>query len=151
VAVLGELNERDPRRSAGLVLVRETGDGARFLLLRDVRDWVLPKGRVAQRETTLAAAQRATCEQTGINAFEFPWGEGYVDTEADTGGTSTRYHLARTSSEGVQRPIDSGCGRAADAHYRWADLDEAFSLARQEFRPVIAWAAGIIMTTARLA
>jgi 8-oxo-dGTP pyrophosphatase MutT (NUDIX family) len=151
VAVLGELNERDPRLSAGLVLVRETGDGARFLLLREVRDWGLPKGRVMQGETTLAAAQRATREQTGIDAFEFPWGEVYVDTEAGTGGTNTRYHLARTRIERVQRPIDPGSGRQADPPYCWADLDEAFSLARPEFRPVVAWAAGIIMTMARLA
>jgi 8-oxo-dGTP pyrophosphatase MutT (NUDIX family) len=150
VEVLGELSERGPHGSAGLVLVRETGDGARFLLLREIRDWGLPKGRVAQGESTLAAAQRATREQTGIAAFEFPWGEVFFDSDAEAGGTNTRYHLTRASVEAVHPPGDAVSGQPCQ-QYLWVDLDEAFSLVPPDIRPVIAWAAGIIMTTARLA
>jgi 8-oxo-dGTP pyrophosphatase MutT (NUDIX family) len=141
-----------PRRlSAGVVVARETGDGARLLLLRAYKDWDFPKGHVEPGEDPLAAAVRETREEAGIVDLEFPWGEDFVETAPYAGNKIARYYVARTRAERVALPISSELGRPEHHEYRWVDLTEAFALTRPRLRPVIAWAAGKSMGIARLA
>jgi len=137
--------------SAGVVVVRETDDGARLLLLRAYRNWDFPKGQVEDGEDPLAAAVRETREEAGIDDLEFAWGEEYAETAPYTGGKVARYYLARTRAERIVLPVNPALGRPEHHEYRWADLTEAFALTGARLRPVIAWAAGKVMLAARIA
>ena len=139
------------RLSAGVVVARETEDGARLLLLRAYRDWDFPKGHVEPGEDALVAAVRETREEAGIVDLEFAWGEDYVETAPYSGNKIARYYVARTRAERITLPISPELGRPEHHEYRWVDLTEAFALTRPRLRPVIAWAAGKIMVAARLA
>jgi 8-oxo-dGTP pyrophosphatase MutT (NUDIX family) len=139
------------RLSAGVVVVRETDDGARLLLLRAYRNWDFPKGHVEPGEDPLTAAIRETREEAGIVDLEFVWGEDAIDTVPYAHGKVTRYFVARTRAERLTLPINPALGRAEHHEYRWVDLTEAFALTGPRLRPVIAWAAGKVMVVARLA
>ena len=58
------------KRSAGVVVVRPTGAGWRYLLLRAFRNWDFPKGLVEPDEALLAAALRKAREETSLAALE---------------------------------------------------------------------------------
>jgi 8-oxo-dGTP pyrophosphatase MutT (NUDIX family) len=141
-----------PRRlSAGVVVVRETGDGARLLLLRAYRNWDFPKGQVEPGEEALAAAIRETREETGIDDLEFAWGHDYSETAPYARDKVARYYVARTRAERIMLPVNATLGRPEHHEYRWVDLTEAFALTPPRLRPVIAWAAGKVMVVAQLA
>ena len=139
------------RLSAGVVVVRETDDGARLLLLRAYKNWDFPKGQVETGEEVLAAAVRETREEAGIDDLEFAWGQDYVETEPYARDKVARYYVARTRAERITLPINPALGRPEHHEYRWVDLTEAFVLAPSRLRPVIAWAASKVMLAARLA
>lgn len=133
---------RSRRLSAGIVVVRQTQDGARFLLLRAYRNWDFPKGVVEHGERALDAAVRETDEETGIADLTFDWGEDYVETEPYDGNKVARYYLARTRRDRLRLPVSPELGRPEHHEYRWVDLDEASALTPERLAPVIAWAAG---------
>jgi 8-oxo-dGTP pyrophosphatase MutT (NUDIX family) len=132
----------EPKRSAGIVVVRETEDGARFLLLRAYRNWDCPKGLVEPGEDPLDAALRETAEETGIDDLEFPWGYAYHETPVYTGNKIARYYVARTRREHVELPVNPVLGRAEHHEYRWVDLSEALRLTVPRIQGAITWAAG---------
>jgi 8-oxo-dGTP pyrophosphatase MutT (NUDIX family) len=141
-----------PRRvSAGVVVVRETDDGARLLLLRAYRNWDFPKGGVELGEDALAAAIRETREETGIDDLEFAWGYEYAETAPYARDKVARYYVARTRAERIMLPVNPALGRPEHHEHRWVDLTEAFALTPPRLRPVIAWAAAKVMLVARLA
>ena len=84
------------RLSAGVVVVRETAEGPRFLLLRAYRHWDFPKGMVEPGETPLDAAKREVEEETGLAGLDFRWGEDFRETPPYARGKVARYYLART-------------------------------------------------------
>jgi 8-oxo-dGTP pyrophosphatase MutT (NUDIX family) len=131
--------------------VRETGDGARLLLLRAYRNWDFPKGQVEPGEEALAAAIRETREETGIDDLEFAWGHDYSETAPYARDKVARYYVARTRAERIMLPVNATLGRPEHHEYRWVDLTEAFALTPPRLRPVIAWAAGKVMVVAQLA
>jgi len=139
------------RLSAGVVVVRETDDGARLLLLRAYRDWDFPKGAVEPGEDPFAAALRETREEAGIVDLEFVWGEDYCETAPYSRGKVARYYVARTRAERITLPISPALGRPEHQEYRWVDLTEAFAITGQRLRPVIAWAAAKVMLAGRIA
>jgi len=64
-----------PKRSAGLLMFRRSGDGLRVLLVhpggpfwknKDLGAWTIPKGEPDAGEEALAAAAREFSEETGI-------------------------------------------------------------------------------------
>ena len=64
-----------PKRSAGLLMFRRSGDGPRVLLVhpggpfwknKDLGAWTIPKGEPDAGEEALAAAAREFSEETGI-------------------------------------------------------------------------------------
>lgn len=137
--------------AAGIVVVRSTADGMRFLLLRAYRNWDFPKGLVEAGEEPLAAALRETLEETGIDDLRFDWGQDYCETAPYAGNKVARYYVARSERERVVLGVNAALGRPEHHEYRWADLTEALDLLGPRLTPVVAWAAGQVMREATIA
>ena len=130
-----------PRRfSAGVVVVRRTARGCRYLLLRAFRYWDFPKGQVEPGETPLEAARREVAEETGITRLDFRWGETCVDTPPYAGGKVARYYLALTDQAEVVLGINPELGRPEHHEYRWVDYAGARRLLGPRVRAVLDWA-----------
>ncbi len=133
------------RLTAGVVIVRETPGGLRFLLLRAYRNWDCPKGLVEPGERPIKAAVREVEEETGIDDLAFDWGKDYYETAPYAGGKVARYYLARTRTKDVELPVNPELGRPEHHEYRWADLTEAMDLVPPRVESAIAWAAAKVM------
>ena len=126
--------------SAGVIPMRSTPDGVRFLLLRAYNYWDFPKGEVEAGEDTLAAARREVAEEAGIQDLEFPWGSDCVDTPPYGRGKVARYYLGRTRSVEVTLGISAELGRPEHHEYRWVSANEAFRLLNPRVAEVLRWA-----------
>lgn len=131
--------------SAGIIVVHETRDGARILLLRAYRNWDFPKGLVEPGEGPLAAAVRETKEETGIADLTFEWGHEFVETEPYASNKVARYYLARAASDHVVLGINPALGRPEHHEFRWVDLAQAYALAPQRLQRAISWAASKVL------
>ena len=139
------------RLSAGVVVVRESPDGARYLLLRAYRHWDFPKGLVEPGEDPVATAIREAREEAGLTDLVFEWGTDFVETEPYARNKIARYYLARTGTQRVILGVNPELGRPEHHEFRWVDLTEAFSLTVRRLQRVIAWAARRVMRPAQLA
>ena len=128
------------RLSAGVVVLRDTAEGPRYLLLRAYKHWDFPKGMVEPDETPLEAARREVAEETGIDSLEFAWGEVYRETEPYARGKVARYYIARTEQADVSLTPNPLTGIREHVEYRWVDLDEALSLVTPRVKHIIEWA-----------
>lgn len=135
---------RPTRLSAGVVVIRETHEGWRYLLLRAYNHWDFPKGMVEPGEEPLAAAIREVREETLITELEFAWGEVYTQTGPYSRGKVARYYLARTRTAEVSLPVIEALGRAEHNEYRWVDRATALKLVSPRVAPIVEWAAGYI-------
>lgn len=142
---------RQLRLSAGIVIVRDTPDGARFLLLRAFRNWDFPKGLVEEGEDPLDAALREAAEEAGVNDLTFDWGFDYRETPPYGRNKVARYYLARTRTERIVLPVSAELGRPEHHEYRWVTLDEALGLVVPRIGAVVTWAAGKLMDGLRIA
>ena len=131
---------RASRLSAGVVVIRETPDGWRFLLLRAFNHWDFPKGMVEAGEEPLAAAIREVREETLITDLDFAWGQEFVETAPYSRGKVARYYVARTVTQEVSLPVIEELGRPEHNEYRWVDHDTALKLVSPRVEPIIAWA-----------
>jgi len=129
------------RMSAGVVVVRETPDGWRFLLLRAFRHWDFPKGAVEAGETPLEAARREVAEEAGITALDFKWGEDFKDTPPYDRGKVARYYMATTDSERVVLHPNPTTGELEHQEYRWMRFEDAWDLASPRVRGILGWVA----------
>jgi 8-oxo-dGTP pyrophosphatase MutT (NUDIX family) len=127
--------------SAGVVVVRETTEGWRYLLLRAFNHWDFPKGMVEAGEAPLAAAIREVKEETLIEDLEFAWGEVYTQTGPYSRGKVARYYLAKTRTSDVTLTVIEELGRAEHNEYRWVDEAAALKLVSPRVAPIIEWAA----------
>lgn len=132
---------RPTRLSAGVVVVRETAEGWRFLLLRAFTHWDFPKGMVEEGEDPLTAAIREVREETMIEDLDFAWGQDYIETGPYSRGKVARYYLARTSTSAVSLPIIEELGRPEHNEYRWVDEAGALKLVSARVQPIVKWAA----------
>jgi len=135
------MRSRSLKRAAGVVVVRETPDGPRVLLLRAYRNWDLPKGRLETGETALEGAIREVREETGLDDLEFAWGEDSIDTEPYAGGKVVRVYVARSPGGGVTLPVNPQIGRAEHHEFRWVTFTTALSLTVPRLQRVLRWAA----------
>jgi len=133
-----------PRLSAGVVVVRQSAEGWRFLLLRAFTHWDFPKGMVEAGEEPLTAAIREVREESAITDLEFAWGDVCTHTGPYSHGKTARYHVARTGTIEVMLPINPDLGRAEHSEFRWVDYDEAMQLVSPRVRPVVKWAAQVM-------
>lgn len=133
---------RKEKRAAGIVVIRDSAHGRRYLLLRAYRNWDLPKGRLENGESSLEAALRETREETGLYDLEFAWGEEHIETEPYAGGKVVRFYVARTGTDEVSLPVNPLLGRAEHHEYRWLPLASALALTVPRLQRVLRWAAG---------
>jgi 8-oxo-dGTP pyrophosphatase MutT (NUDIX family) len=138
------MSPRTPRLSAGVVVLRETAEGWRFLLLRAFNHWDIPKGMVETGEEPRAAAIREVYEESVIDDLDFAWGDAYVETGPYSRGKVARYFIARTGRSDISLPVNPELGRPEHSEYRWVDLDEAQQLVSARVRPVLNWAAQVV-------
>src|SRR5688572_26146447 len=102
---------RAQRLSAGVVVVRETPEGWRFLLLRAFNHWDFPKGMVESGEAPLAAAIREIKEGSLVADLSFSWGDAFAATGPYSPGKVARYYLAQTKTTAVALPVIEALGR----------------------------------------
>jgi len=133
-----------PHLSAGVVVVRQSASGWRFLMLRAYRNWDFPKGLVESGEDPLSAARREVTEETLISDLAFTWGEAYIETAPYSRNKVARYYIAQTAIEAVTLPVRPELGRPEHHECRWLDYDEALELASPRVEPVLKWAARTI-------
>jgi 8-oxo-dGTP pyrophosphatase MutT (NUDIX family) len=138
------MSPRSPRLSAGVVVVRRTEEGWRFLLLRAFNHWDFPKGMVEPGEEPLAAAVREVREESLISDLEFAWGEPSTRTGPYSRGKVACYYIAATRTADVSLPFSPELGRAEHSEFRWVDFDEAMALVSPRVRPVLRWAAQVM-------
>ncbi len=129
-----------PILSAGMVIVRDTPAGPRFLLLRVFSYWDFPKGEVESGEKPLAAAFREVAEETGIRDLELPWGEDYCETPPYHHGKVARYYLGRTQTQTVTLGISPLLGRPEHHGFRWVSAWQARALLNARVNAVLNWA-----------
>jgi len=135
---------RSQRLSAGVVVVRQTEKGWRFLLLRAFNHWDFPKGMVEEGEEPRAAAVREVQEESLIDDLDFAWGDTTTQTGPYSRGKVARYYIARTATEAVALPVNPELGRPEHSEFRWVDYDEAMELVSPRVRPVLQWAAQVM-------
>jgi 8-oxo-dGTP pyrophosphatase MutT (NUDIX family) len=129
-----------PRRAAGAVVFRRTGEGVRLLVLRAYRNWDFPKGMIEPGEQALQAARREAAEETGLQDLDFPYGEAYSETLPYAGGKVARYYLAETREATIELPVSAELGRPEHHEWRWVSFEEAQRLLPPRLAPVLAWA-----------
>jgi 8-oxo-dGTP pyrophosphatase MutT (NUDIX family) len=135
---------RTPRLSAGVVVVRQTEEGWRLLLLRAFNHWDFPKGMVEPGEEPLAAAVREVREESLIEDLEFSWGEASTRTGPYSRGKIACYYVAQTRTVEVTLPVNPEIGRPEHSEFRWVNFDEALKLVSPRVRPVLHWAAQVM-------
>ncbi|MGH8237991.1 MAG: NUDIX domain-containing protein [Steroidobacteraceae bacterium] len=134
------MQPRSTRLSAGVVVVRTTPQGWRFLLLRAFNHWDFPKGMVEVGEQPLAAAVREVREETLITDLQFAWGEVYTETGPYSRGKVARYYIASTNTPAVTLTVIEALGRAEHNEFRWVDYDGATRLVSPRVQPIVDWA-----------
>jgi bis(5'-nucleosidyl)-tetraphosphatase len=135
------MTAKKEKRAAGIVVIRDSAEGRRYLLLRAYRNWDLPKGRLEDGESTFEAALRETREETGLSDLEFPWGHDHIETEPYAGGKVVSFYVGRTTTDAVSLPVNPLLGRAEHHEYRWLPLEAALQLTVPRLQRVLRWAA----------
>jgi bis(5'-nucleosidyl)-tetraphosphatase len=128
------------KRSAGVVVVRQTGATWRVLCLRAFRYWDFPKGLVDPGEDPLAAAIREVAEEAGLANLEFRWGAAFCETEPYARGKVARYYVAYSPDGEVRLEPNPALGRPEHDEYRWLEFDAAYALLAPRLQKVLNWA-----------
>lgn len=126
--------------SCGAVVVRDTPQGPRLLMLRAFTHWDFPKGIAEAGEDPLAAAVREVREETTLDDLAFPRGEAFFETGPYSRGKVARYYLAKTKRADVAILPNPETGRPEHVEFRWCALAEAKRLAGPRVRLVVDWA-----------
>jgi len=138
------MTSRLARLSAGVVVVRDTSEGWRYLLLRAFTHWDFPKGMVEAGEEPFAAAIREVREESLIEDLRFEWGHEYIETGPYSRGKVARYYVARTETSAITLSVIEELGRPEHNEFRWVDEQGALKLVSARVVPIIQWAAAKI-------
>ena len=144
-----------PLLAAGMIIVRPFGDHWRLVVLRQFRNWDLPKGLVDAGESALAGALREAREETGLTDIELAWGDDWRETErynlrrasdgkraGKRGGKIVRVFIGRSLTGDPYLPHSAELGRPEHHEVRWVRFDGARVLLPARFHPLLDWAAG---------
>ena len=126
--------------SCGAVVVRQTPEGWRFLLLRAFKHWDFPKGLLEDGEDPQQAAVREIREETTLDDLTFPWGDEFFDSGPYSRGKVARYFMARTQRLDVAILPNPETGKPEHSEFRWCTLAEARRLVSPRVQDVIDWA-----------
>jgi bis(5'-nucleosidyl)-tetraphosphatase len=130
----------DHRLAAGVVVVRRSAGGWRYLLLRVYGYWDFPKGEVEPDEEPLDAACREVAEETGLQDLRFVWGREFYETERYGHGKIARYYLARSDNDRVVLAVNPQLGHPEHHEYRWVSADQAEALLNARVGQALHWA-----------
>ena len=126
--------------SCGAVILRDTPDGVRVLMLRVFRHWDFPKGLMEAGETPKQTALREVREESGITDLEFPWGKS-TSTPAPTAAARSPGTTWRARNGGKVELLPSpDTGRPEHSEYRWLSFAQARRLAAPRVAAVLDWA-----------
>ncbi len=140
----GTIQPMQPTKlSAGVVVVRHTGEGCRYLLLRAYNYWDFPKGLVEAGEDPLAAARREVQEETALTQLDFFWGFGFQETPPYGRGKVARYYIAETRQTVVDLPVSPELGRSEHHEYRWLSYADARQRLAPRLVTILDWAQAI--------
>ena len=130
--------------SCGAVVVRQTADGWKTILLRAFHHWDFPKGIRESGEEPMQAAIRETDEETGIQDLAFNWGDRFFETGPYSKGKVARYYLAQTDQEAINMGLSPETGEPEHHEWRWVSFDEAYDLGSPRVRSIVQWARQVI-------
>jgi len=130
--------------SCGVVVVRETVDGWRTVLLRAFHHWDFPKGIREAGEDPMQTALREVGEETGVVDLEFVWGDRYFETGPYSKGKVARYYLGSTRQEEIIMGISAETGEPEHHEWRWVSFDEAYDLGSPRVRTIVQWARQVV-------
>jgi len=131
---------RNQRLSAGVVVVRRSAGGWRYLLLRVYGYWDFPKGELEAGEDPLETACREVAEETGLRDLRFAWGREFYETEPYGQGKVARYYLARSDSGRVVLGVNPELGHPEHHEYRWVSAEQAEALVNARVVAALRWA-----------
>jgi 8-oxo-dGTP pyrophosphatase MutT (NUDIX family) len=122
------LNKKRAERevsAGGIVFRRVPGEPTRFLLIRDpYRNWGFPKGHLEDGETPAEAADRETCEETGLERLILHGPIRLIDWHFRFRGRRIHkycHFFLFESTEGTPVPQQS----EGISDYSWLPLDKA--------------------------
>jgi bis(5'-nucleosidyl)-tetraphosphatase len=134
-------------QSAGVVIVRRTSVGPRYLLVCAYGNWDFPKGIVEPGENPVHAACREVEEETGLTGLVFSWGVSFKETEPYGPASRlkvARYYIAEIENGGAEPrvvlPVCPELGRPENDEFRWVGYREARKLLPARLLPIIHWA-----------
>jgi 8-oxo-dGTP pyrophosphatase MutT (NUDIX family) len=134
-------------RSAGIVVVRKTKLGWKFLLLRAYSYWDFPKGKAEEGEALIETALRETEEESGVVDLDFCWGKSYKETEPyGKKKKIARYYIAKTKQKKITLNFNEELGRPEHNEYRWVKFKELEKLASPRILKIAQWANEILET-----
>lgn len=134
-------------RSAGIVVVRKSGNQWLYLLLRAYRNLDFPKGRVEGGEDLKETAIRETQEETSITSdqLSFSWGNQNYSTEPY--GKQKKiaiYFIAETNVEEITLPVGEELGKPEHDEWKWMTYDQAKRASNPRIQKVLQWAKNIV-------
>jgi 8-oxo-dGTP pyrophosphatase MutT (NUDIX family) len=134
----------EPRRAAGVVVVRRHDDGWRVLVLRAYRNWDFPKGLVEPDEPPQETARREAAEEAGLTDLVFRWGDAYTETPPYAGGKIARFYVAESPGDPVTLRPSPELGRPEHHEWRWEMFPAARHLLVPRLQRVLDWAGSVI-------
>lgn len=103
-------------RQSGVIAYRVDGDQLKVLLVtsRDTGRWIIPKGNVSSRSTSIAAAKSEAFEEAGI--------KGVIDSEIPLGS----YAYVKRLNDGSTAPaiVEVFLLRMTRQHAKWPEKGE---------------------------
>jgi len=130
--------------SCGAVVVRQTDDGWKTILLRAFHHWDFPKGIREPGEDPMQAALREVGEETGIDDLVFEWGDRFFETGPYSKGKVARYFLAQTAQEEIKMGLSPETGEPEHHEWRWVSFDEAYDMGSPRVRSIVQWARQVV-------
>lgn len=134
----------EPRRAAGVVVVRRHADVWRVLVLRAYRNWDFPKGIVERDEAPRATAVREAEEEASLGDLVFRFGDGFVETPPYAGGKIARFYVAESPGDPVALRPSPALGRPEHHEWRWETFPAARRLLVPRLQRVLDWAEGVV-------